>query len=309
MKIKAFTLVEMIISIVILGILSAGTFVAIKHLYLRVAKSKAMSELSFDSQIVVDQISALLYDRVPSSVIGSNDANGNDFNSIYAIDNNFTILEWIGISSEALRAGYYSGFVDLDKSDKDNNIIVSYDINNTELNTTICNKFDIGNYDYNHLNNNDINATALMFAGSFDTGNINDINTSFGWHKKSHDLIYNITKIDDTNITLATKPNEIYEKYYLVDSAYAIARKKDINFTCRNVDNRDDNNNTLYLFYNYRPWRNKTFCDGNVTILSKESKAFEVGIVNDSIYFNLTLERKIKGSDNNVTISKQKVVF
>ena len=300
MKIKAFTLVEMIISIVILGILSAGTFVAIKHLYLRVAKSKAMSELSFDSQIVVDQISALLYDRVASSVIGSNDANGSNFGSIYAIDNNFTILEWIGISSEALRAGYYSGFVDLDNSDKTNKTISSYGFNKISINNTLVNKFGIGTVE---------GTTALIFAGSFDNGLIEDINTSFGWHTNpNHSLIYDINSTTLNSIKLNGTPKEIYEKYYLIDSAYAIARKANIISTCSDV-NLSDNNNTLYFFYNYRPWKNQTFCDGNVTILSKEAKAFEVGLINDSIYFNLTLERKVKGTDNNVSISKQKVVF
>jgi len=309
MKIRAFTLVEMIISIVILGILSAGTFVSIKHLYLRVAKSKAMSDLSLDSQIIVDQISALLYDRVPSSVIGSNDESSNNFNSIYSIDHNFTILEWIGISTEALKVGDYSGFVDLDKSNKNNKTIASYNIKENDLNTTISNKFNIS---YNYVSPNDLNITALIFAGAFDSGLIEDVNTSFGWHKNNHHLIYNITKIEDDNITLDVTPNEIYEKYYLVDSAYAIARGKDINITtCKSgyVKTDLDNNNTLYLFYNYRPWKNETFCDGNVTILSKEAKAFEVGLINDSIYFNLTLQRDIKGSQNSVSISKQKVVF
>jgi prepilin-type N-terminal cleavage/methylation domain-containing protein len=306
MKIKAFTLVEMIISIVILGILSAGTFVSIKHLYLRVAKSKAMSDLSSDSQTVVDQISALLYDRVPSSVIGSNNANGS-FTSIYAINNNFTILEWIGTASEALRAGQYSGFVDLDDSNRTSRTLATDDFNETGINQILSDKFGSG---YTVENN-----TSIIFAGAFDNGLIGDVNSSFGWHGSTHNLIYDINGTTSNSISLATRPDEIYEKFYLVDSAYAIARKADINFTCTSVDTRtnandiNDTNNTLYLFYNYRPWKNETFCNGNVTILSQDAKGFEVGIINDSIYFNLTLQRHIRGSDNNVTISKQKVVF
>lgn len=142
MKIKAFTLIEMITSIVILGILSAGVFVSIKHLYLRAAKTKALSELSLDSQIILDQISSLLYDRVPSTVIGSNDSDVPDFQSIYNINTNFHILEWIGTASEALKAGTYSGFVDMDASDG-NNTITSYGIVADDLNTIEHNKFDV----------------------------------------------------------------------------------------------------------------------------------------------------------------------
>ena len=277
MKLKAFTLVEMITVIVIMGILSAGTFVSLKHLYQRVAKSKALSELSFDSQIVLNQMSALLYSRVPISVIGY-DKDGN-FKSIYEItDENLTVLEWHGTASEYLKAGYYSGFVDMNASDRGSNTIVSYD-----LNLTLTDKF---------LNTSEL---ALVFAGSFDDGELNE---------------YNITALNDNNITLQTRPDEIYEKYYIVDSAYAVTRREDIEnyLPCSDV-NSLDNNNTLYLFYNYQPWVGDDFCDGNVTILSKEAKGFEVGLINDSIYFNLTLSRKIKGIDNNITISKQKVVF
>ena len=276
MRLKAFTLVEMIMVIVIMGILSVGTFVSLKHLYQRVAKSKALSELSFDSQIVVDQVSALLYDRVPISVLGY-DKNGNP-TSIYEIeDENLTVLEWHGTASEYLKAGNYSGFVDMNASDRTSNTIVTYDINLTE------GKFS------------NTSELALVFAGSFDDGELNE---------------YNITAINDNNITLQTRPDEIYEKYYIVDSAYAITRREDIEnyLPCSDVDNTDANN-TLYLFYNYRPWIGHNFCDGNVTILTKEAKGFEVGLINDSIYFNLTLSRNIRGIDNDIVISKQKVVF
>jgi type II secretory pathway pseudopilin PulG len=297
---KAFTLVEAIFTIVILGILSVGTFVSLKHLYIRSAKSKALSDLSFESQIIVDQISALLYKRVPSSVIGSSDSNGSDFKSIYNMDKSYPILEWIGTSSEALKAGYYSGFVDLDGSDKSTITIKTDKFNEQNITDVLASKFGSVN--------NVLNSTSIIFAGAFDNGVLSDVNSSFGWHKKNHDLVYTINSTTTNSLNLATTPNEIYEKFYLVDSAYAIVRKENITSTCSNV-NLSDNNNTLYLFYNYRPWKNETYCDGNVTILSNDVSAFEAGMINDSIYFSIELEKEIRGNDSNVTISKQKVVF
>jgi len=306
---KAFTLVEIIITIVILGILSAGIFVSLKHLYTRVAKSKTMSDLSSDSQVIADQITELLYDRVPSSTIGYKSSG--EFQSIYNLDTTYNIIEWIGVANEAMKAGYYSSFVDLNASDKNTSTIYSPDIDKASLQTFMVDKFD--------ANSSDL---AIIFAGSFDDGSLvlsNDFNSSFGWHGNVYNKIYKISSINDNNITLKTTPDEIYEKYYLVDSAYAIARGADINInaTCIKDLNQSDNSNTLYLFYNYRPWENQTFCadpsgsgkSGNVTILSKNVKGFEVGLLNGNINFSLTLQKHIRGTDNNITISKEKVVF
>ncbi len=315
---RAFTMVEIIVVIVIMGILSLGTLVSIKHLYLRAAKTDAINTFSSNSQIVLNQISMLLYNRVATSVIGYN-SSSRDFQSIYNLDNSFTVLEWIGTASEALKRRDYSGFMDLDASDKNSRTLVSFDIKANDLNTTEYDKFGTS-YVYSNPNSGDKNITALIFAGAFDTGAIDgDFNNSFGWHGHGHNLIHDITKIKDNNITLSQKPKEIYEKYYIVDSAYAVARGQDINISTCRAKTDIDSDDTLYLFYNYRPWKGETFCgdkddnngtrEGNVTVLSKNVTAFKTGMLNDSIYFELTMSKKIRGSDNNVTISKQKVVF
>ncbi len=306
---KAFTLVEIIITIVILGILSAGTLVSIKHLYLKVAKTKALSDLSSDSQVIVDQISSLFSDRVPSSVIGYK--KDGSFETIYNLNSTYNVIEWIGVASESFKSGYYSSFIDLNASDKATDTIVTPSIYQDKLNSVMQNKFGKTSSDL-----------ALIFAGSFDNGSVTlsaDFNDSFGWHGNIHKQIFNISNISLDAIKLATTPNEIYEKYYLVDSAYAIARGDDIdlNATCIKDLNQSDNNNTLFLFYNYRPWQGKTFCadpngsghDGNVTILSKNVKGLEFKLVNNDIQFNLTLEKKVRGSQNSIIVSKQKVVF
>ncbi len=309
---RAFTLIEIIVTLLIMGILSAGILVSIKHLYIRAAKSDAISRLSMDSQVVLDSLSSLLYDRVPSTLIGYNPSTGK-FQSIYQIDKTFRVLEWVGVAKESYNRRFYSGFTDLDKSDKDSNTLVSFDINSSGLNDTLVRKFGGGS-----ISNSDI---ALIFAGSFDDGVLVaslDFNDSFGWHGNQSKLIYKISSINDNNITLNTKPQEVYEKYYLVDSAYAVARGEDVNISaCSGIDKSLVDKDTLLLFYNFRPWKGETFCgdingadkEGNVTILLKNATGFEAGIMNENIYFNLTLSKEIKGSQNSVTMSKQKVVF
>jgi prepilin-type N-terminal cleavage/methylation domain-containing protein len=324
---RGFTLIEMIVTIVILGILSAGTFVSLQHLYIRSTKSKALSDLSAESQVIVDQIASLMYDRVPSSVIGY-DYNDSAspimiFQSIYEmnLNRNLTVLEWIGVASEAHKVRAYSGFVDMNRSVVRPSLYAN-DLNNSLLTQILPKKFP-------SLSTTDL---GLVFAGSFDDGGSgSNALSAFGWHNQARDLLYSINNIADNDITLVdtTSLNEMYEKYYLVDSAYAVARgqhiKRDASCIASFNISSQDINNTLFLFYNYRPWKSAgyTFCadanssipnldprrDGNATILAKDVSSFEAGVINGVIYFNLGMERKIRGADNNVTISKQKAVY
>lgn len=309
---RGFTLIELIVTIVILSVLSAGTFVALEHLYLRSAKSKALSELSFESQRIVDQIASLMYDRIPSSVIGYNPLIPR-FESIYQVDANFTILEWIGVASEAHKVGAYSGFVDMNASDGITKRVSSLGAKATTLDTVMNKKFGTGT----------IAHMGLVFAGSFDDGAIydaGDFNNTFGWHGNSASKIVSFTIPTDGNITLASKPNEIYEKYYLTDTAYTVARGENIDkiATCIADLNTTISDNTLFLFYDFRPWQGDTFCAdggvggakrGKVTILSKNVSGFEAGVIDGTIYFTLSINKEIRGSENNVTLSKQKAVY
>jgi len=307
---KAFTLIEMIIVIIIAGILSAGTFIALKEIYLRSSKSKAINELSQNSEIISSQVASLLY-----------------FQSIYDINNNYNILEWISTANESFKHGDYSGFIDMNASNPKTDTLNSPDTNISAISKTIQTKFNTTENVY------DNNFIALMFAGSFDSGSLalmNDFNNSFGWHGNEHNLIFDINSSSNgDNIILKSHPKEIYEKYYLVDSAYALARGADLNRTIieKRCDlnlssiSNDDFNNTLFLFYNYRPWRHETFCgdpnilhsekrDGNITVLGTEVEGFRVNLINDNLQFSLTLKRYISSDKkHSVTISKQKVIF
>ncbi len=320
---KAFTLIEMIVVIVIAGILSTGTFIALKQIYLRSSKSKAISELSQNSELITSQVTSLLYDRVPSSVIGY-DTIAKNFQSIFDIDTTYNVLEWLSVAQESFNHRDYSGFVDMDnnKTDSSSNTLYSPDTNVSDINETTKIKFHTAEDVF------DNNLVALVFAGSFDSGSLSldDFNNSFGWHGYSHNLIYDINASSVGNvIKLKSHPNEIYEKYYLVDSAYALTRGEDINQSAECIKNlniaQKDINNTLFLFYNYRPWKNETFCadpntlnseskEGNVTVLANEVQGFRVDLVNDNLQFSLTLKRYISSDKkHSVTISKQKVIF
>jgi len=290
MRRSGFSMVELVTTIVLMGILSGGTYISLSKLYTKKSKAKAISELSLDSARISNQISALLAYRIPATVIGYDMSNGN-FESIYSMSQQYGVLEWIGQDFENYRAKNYSGFIDFEACDANTNMLFSPDTNITN-----------------------IPDASIIFAGSFDEGEVgysSDFNESFGWHNHNASQIFTINNASkDENITLDTKPNTIYEKYYLTSSAYAIARAEDVNATCR--QSLETKENTLLLYYNYKPWLGETFCDdGNVTILTNEARGFEVDFIDGTLQFNLTLEREIKKPGKNliIKISKEKVVF
>jgi len=323
---KGFTLIEMIMVIVIAGILSIGTFISLKHIYLRAAKSKAINELSQTSTQVSAQIASLLHDRVPSSVIGY-DVVKKEFYPVTDVSD-ASILEWISTAREAFLHRDYSGFVDMNDSVATSDMLKSPDTDVNAISQTIQKKFDTT------LDIYDNDLVGIVFAGAFDNGNLilsDDFNDSFGWHGNSTNAIYNIKSTSSGDeLYLKSHPNEIYEKYYLVDSAYAIARGEDLDrntiesnchYDLSFIKDEGDFNNTLFLFYNYRPWKKETFCgdpnlfgteskEGNVTVLATNVAGFRVNVVNSGLQFSITFKKDISSDKKHtVTVSKQKVVF
>ena len=300
---RGTTLIELIFVIVIISFLATGSFKAMQAILVREYKAKQLTNLSLESQIVVNQISNYLSQRIPYSTIGYNPGDGS-FEYIGDLTNSKPVLEWIGRDSDDYLDKQYSGFFDM--ATKDDNKVASYGIS-SDINTS---------------------RVALIFSGSFDRSQSDsgDENSSFGWHGSDRNDTYNIS-ISDQNISIDTPtPKFLYEKYFLVNSAYAIARGADIDQNANCIKNlklkAKDINNTLFLFSNYRPWKNQTFCadkqesskdgkdgkDGNVSVLMQNVDGFNFSEVDYTIRIILDINKSIRGA-NPVHFSKMKVVF
>ena len=284
-------------------------------------KAKETTKLSLESQIVVNEISNYLQYRVPYTVIGYNAESG-DFQYIGDIidsDKNLSILEWFGRANEVFSDGNYSGFADM--ATLSNDKFASPKINKTNIQKETNQKFHFPD-GHNIYDDYTIN---LIFAGSFDraTSDTNDYDNSFGWHNNNSTDSFDITIEDDENITItdtADKPKYIYEKYFLIDSAYAIARGVDIKQDAPCIENlhvqQKDINNTLFLFSNYRPWhKDETFCadksgtqEGNASILMQDISGFNFQEIDYTIRIHLDINKSIRGSSP-IHFSKMKVVF
>jgi len=314
---KSFTLIEVIYVIVILSFVLTGGFQIIGKLYERNYIVKTTTNFEFATQTLLDQVSGTIYYRIPLSVIGYNPVT-NDFKYIGEVGagEDYPVVEWIGYLNEAMVERNLSGFVDLYKSPKPT--IKAVDFNSAFINGVLKNKFKI--------DKNLTELSAIVFAGSFDIGGggaLIDYNSSFGWHGNDARLVYKIDEYnqigDDCNLKLKEFNGSniinatIYERFYLVDSAYAIALKKDLKMSEWNcsISSNKFKNNDLLLFYNYRPWKGETFCGngggGSVTLLASNIKSFKVGKVNYHLVIKASMFKSKK--DINITVSKQKVTF
>jgi len=326
---KAFTLIELIVVIVILALISVGSFNMLKGMFERYYQSATITDFSISSQSLLDETSMILYSRIPLTAIGYNPSSG-DFKNIQDVDSDdYSVFEWIAEGYDAKRHIMYdihkgfSGFIDLDASDRDTLTLVAKDFNITDVNDTENAIFNTSN---------DLNeSVAIIFAGRFDKGDESandDYNNSYGYHGHDHKKVFLIKSVkqvgNDANLTMddGIKGNKIYSKYYLADSAYAISRGEglDTNADCiKNLGiSSDEVNNTLFLFYDYRPWEKDTFCadpngsgqNGKVSILSKNVTAFRVRAVGYHLELKVELQKPLyRGSDKNISVSKQKVSF
>lgn len=311
---KSFTLIEAIFVITVLSIILMVGVRIVGEIYKRDYIVKQVSKFEFLSQQSADILSERLYDRIPLTVIGYNPSN-HDFKYIGEIgsDDNYTVFEWISDSFDAKKELNLSGFVDLYDSKKP--VLYARDFHKDFIQNVEDNKFD------NEENLTKI--TAVIFAGSFDRGeeaSLDDYNNSFGWHGNKHKYIYRIDEINqsgnDANISLKDDADRIYEKFYLVDSAYAIAIKRDLKKSDWKCNTSWDKfkNNDLLLFYNYRPWDGDTYCgdtngtpEGNVTLLSANVNGFKIQSVNSHLV--ILINMKSSRADINISVSKQKVGF
>jgi prepilin-type N-terminal cleavage/methylation domain-containing protein len=291
---RGFTLIEMIFVIVISAALSLGSFKAIKELFLRSAKAKAVTDLTLRSQVVLDQLGVMLYNRIPNSVIGYTP--GGSCESITQLSESRPVLEWLGTMEDELILRYYDGFINMGDSN-----VTTHTLSAPNINAA--------------LDSDDVN---LIFSGSLDYGSdetFSACNNAFGWHGNSSNLSYDVDiSTNSIQITDATQPQFIYEKYYLSNTAFAVARGADLSDFCGyDTSVLKDVATTLFLFYNYQPFKGETFCadggSGNIAVLAEDVSAFKAEYINDTIRLSIDMNQSIRGSKSAVHITKEKVVF
>ena len=312
---RAFTLIELIFAVSLVGFIAGGGFLTADKIYESYNRAKSLTFLSTQSNLLFLQIGSLLSFRIPSSVIGYDPSSGK-FESLYTSSKSYKVLEWIGGAKESFKNGEYSSFLDMEKSQKDKNLLFSPDTNLSLVNKRVQDKFG-KNADV--FSNED---AVLIFSGSFDEGAspyMSDFKDFYGWHFRESKKIFPIKRaVESEYFELTKSPKKIYEKYFLADSAYALARGEDTDMEAECIKNLPIkvSKDTLFLFYDFRPWKKESFCadknalkkGGKVTVLALNSKGFEAEVKDDSLILNVTLFKKLK-NNKEITFSLQKVLF
>lgn len=291
---KAFTLIELVMVIVILGIVAVMGTDIVTSMYTNYLRSRAVNSLEHRTNLALDMISKRLSYRIKESTIGRIKATG-EFTSVESnLTEDHDILEWIGYSNESLNGDGgsiqpgWSGLVDL----------YHPDTNLTTIKTPGSDLSMAGKIIEN-LSNNKVTMTnervALLFKNQSNP-NINE----YGWGGANHRNAIRVTRLDDQTFSIvageqlpidALGNTEMTEHYYLAHSAYAIV--PDSTPAADGVFNLD-------LFYNYQPWNNERYDSNraNKTIIAENVSLFRFTQSNGMLTVKLCL------SDNFENIAK-----
>ena len=308
---RAFTLLELVVVIVVLGIIAMMSFNAIMNIYSNYFQTKTVNELETQTEIALEQISKRLEHRIKPSVIARktdgaflalNDSGVN-------LDAKYEILEFIpyayeifnDVPSGSNKAGRYSGYADLVKSSPATGLISPGSNFSTEVVETIkdltCRE--------------DTNATCVDFTKK-DGGVVAIFSDVYYNVQDSFGYKGDITKLDIAKVGVkSTDGNtleisgfdgkQISEQYHLAYTANAIVPEQ-------SADPKDAANGVfdLNLYYDYRPWMGEKYKkNGEKATLAKNVTRFVFTEKNGVIVLKLCMRAK----NSEITICKSKAVY
>ena len=305
---RAFTLLELVVVIVVLGIIAMMSFNAIMNIYSNYFQTKTVNELETQTEIALEQISKRLEHRIKPSVIARktdgaflalNDSGVN-------LNAEYEILEFIPYAYEIFndvpsgnKAGRYSGYVDLANSSPATGLISPGSNFSTEVVETIkdltCKDDASGCVDFE---NKDGGVVAIFSDVYYDVQN------SFGYEGISNlDIAkVGVKSIDSNTLEISGfGGKQISEQYHLAYTANAIVPEQ-------SADPKDAANGVfdLNLYYDYRPWMGEKYKkNGEKATLAKNVTRFVFTEKNGVIVLKLCMRAK----NSEITICKSKAVY
>lgn len=257
--------------IIVFGIVASISSDIFSNLYSNYVKTSAANKNLTLEELVLDQIEKRLTFRIKDSVIlreYNATSVSNNFKSIsqMASGDTQTVLEWIGYSYESFLGTpkpSWNGFIDLDSNHTDRNASGISLLKTPDSNLTFASAL-IENLTYDDVSLTDLtkNAPAIIFKMNRYDFNV----TNYGWNGTKGEYTLRVRANSADTLELidanATFPENISEQYFLVHSAYAI------------VPEGSSNDFNLSFYYNYQPWENENYMDGDKTVLAEHVRIF-----------------------------------
>ncbi len=293
-----FTMIELIFVIVIMGIIGKFGTEFLAQAYRSFMFANINNRLQSDSATAVEAIASRLQFRIKDSIIARQPGLTFQALSSSTLDENATILEWIGYDIEGFRGDtlpFWSGIIDLDISS-------STLLNSPETNTTALNNL-IGVL--SNASGTGINNAALYFIGSD-----SDILTGYGWDGnpittqnatmhpiRSNGLINAFTPVEGNNTGGADNNFtgvDVYEYYQLAWTAYAVEH---------NTTNGD-----LNLWYDYQPWEGESYTEGQSALLMQDVSTFRFKAVGSVVKIQVCVKSDLVQNED-YSLCKEKTIF
>jgi prepilin-type N-terminal cleavage/methylation domain-containing protein len=288
---RAFTMIELIFVIVIMGILAKFGVQFLMNAYETYFFSTLQNRLQQQSEAAVTQLAARLQYRIKSSVVRSTGG---------------TQLDWVGMDIDGWRGTWdgttryipaWSGFIDLNTSTTPDSNFLSTPQTNTGTIDTIIKALS--------NNDSDINDAAIIFTGATDpTATIWDGLATTQTNELAHPIQASGTAGFASNISgVYFNDVDVYEFYKLAWTAYTVRLEGE----------------TLALYYNYQPWQNEAYSSGvanNVkrSILMENVQSFQYQTEGDLINIQVCVnDNNLTNPNNDVnggfSVCKEKTVF
>ena len=301
---KAFTMIELIFVIVIMGILATFGVEFLAQAYNSFIHSKINNQLQGQSEAAVEFVANRLQYRIKDSVIARE--SNNSFSGLPGYTNaTAPILEWVGSDIEGFRGNslpYWSGVIDLADSNATR-------LKSPETNTTAINNLIKVLANYIAPPDTTIDHAALYFVDSD-----NDVQNGYGWDG---------TPIVDQNRTMhpitAASINEfapavgsfsgvaVSDYYKLAWTAYAVGIS-DYNIGI----NAGKNVGTLMLYYDYQPWEGEDYNNTSAKsqIIMQDVSTFQFMAVGSLVKIQVCVKSNLLEDENgSYSICKEKTIY
>lgn len=298
---RAFSMIELILVMVVLGIVSGMSATIIAQVYENYIMQRAMHDATSRVELAASIIYNHLSNRIALATIGRNLSEPTQIMPLADITQPelYKILEWYEVASDSYNAGAWSGYCDVFSSNTAGNQISTPGSNLGLLSTIVSNTSD-----------STVNRMALIFNSRY-------FNRSTGIGVRYNGLcmgysntncILKVSSVDASDNLITFDQNYNYratEQYKLIQSAYALVPQA-----------QDNGLFELRLHYNYQPWENtnpNSYSSSQFKVLLQNMSVFRFEGEGDTVRFKLCANEQIgtdsSGQPQYISICKEKAVI